>query len=144
MKKGIKILIGIIVSVVILVIVYAVLVIAKVLPNPFLDTKDLMCNRNSDCDGICDRKITLTVKFNKKALVTNVIKVDKHDFYEKEEATIFFEEFKEFIGTGWEEYLEINGQQVLLIDNNFITSNENELTKKEIKVKYEELGYECK
>ena len=90
MKKSIKILIGVIVSVVILVIVYAVLVIAKVLPNPFLDTKDLMCSRETQLPGYIESEI-IVIEFNKDATIKTYKEMYKITFENVEELKTYKE-----------------------------------------------------
>ena len=43
MKRCIKIVLSSILTLITLVIIYAILVIKGIFPNPFIDTKDLVC-----------------------------------------------------------------------------------------------------
>ena len=90
MKKGIKILICVIISVAILVIIYAVLVIAKVLPNPFLDTKDLMCSRETELPGYIESEI-IVIEFNKDATIKTYKEMYKITFENVEELKTYKE-----------------------------------------------------
>lgn len=65
MKKVIK---GILISVIVLIIIYIILVLTKVLPNPFLDTKDLVCTRETKLPGYVEQEIVI-IKFNKDATI---------------------------------------------------------------------------
>ena len=61
-----------------------------------------------------------------------------------EEAKIDFESFKKSIGADWEKYLSLKENEVIIKDDDIVTSDEKKLTRKEIKKRYEDNRYECK
>ena len=132
-----------IISIVIIVLIIIFIVFKIIIPNILLKT-DLFCERISEDNVIYKNKIILTVAFNKKGLVDKVVKNDCFEYNKKSTAEQVFEEYKTQIGKEWENFIKLDNQTIIFIDNNFIVSDEKKLNKKLIKKRYEDLGYECK
>lgn len=115
MKKGIKLVLGFISLGAILVFVYVILIMKGILPNPFLDTKDLICNREYVYGDYFTIE-SVIFSFDSEAVVKTAQKVDKIENKTNRET--------------------INSNYSML------TEVEN-LTKEEIKKKYKEYYYEC-
>ena len=143
MKRGIKILLGVLVPIIIILTVYLILIIKQILPNPFLDTKDLVCIRDSSNPTIQDKiEEEKIFKFDNKAIITSYDEKMIYTFWLESTAKREYEYAK-----------KVKTNKVTL-DNNVLTilrtyiMKENEgyygKTKKEIRKIYEEdLGYDC-
>ena len=143
MKKGIKILIGIIIFVILLVVTYIVLVVKEILPNPLLDTRDLYCYKDSSNftidDKIEEKKI---FKFDSKAIIISYEEKTIYTFASEEYAKEQYEYAKE----QKTDNADLN-KNVLTISRTFLMK-ENEgyygKTKEEIKKIYgDEFSYDC-
>ena len=131
MKKGIKILIGVIILLVILVICYIALVITKVLPNPFLDTKDLMCSRETQLPGYVESEI-IVMEFNKDATIKTYKEMYKITFENVEE----LKSYKKYLDSVNKKYKYDETDKSIAIEDIMKINKENgyyKKTKKEMK-----------
>lgn len=55
-NKKLKIIVGIILFLIVLITTYIVLVITDILPNPLLDTSDLVCERKNDFGNVVEKR----------------------------------------------------------------------------------------
>lgn len=138
MKKKIII---ILISIILLIGVYTTLVLIKVLPNPFLDTKDLVCKKINDQISFTYEEIAI-IKFNKFAKVKEVEQKEIYVFLDEQEAKDYYEQES---GNPSFNY-EIDKNKVTI--SNTLTSADgidySVVTKKDIKKRYiEEYAYEC-
>lgn len=92
MKKGLKILLGVLILLILLSIVYAILIVKQILPNPFLDTKDLICSRENKFPGYIESEIII-MEFNKDATIKNYKEIYKITYEDIEELKLYKESF---------------------------------------------------
>lgn len=134
MSKSKKIVLGIITGIVLIVITLFILIITKTIPNPFLDTSDLLCKReNYNFDEV------ITFKFNwlGKSIFT---KKDIYLYFEsKEEADEYYNNYAvEDSG-----YIRENDNTII-----FNTPNEDEkenykVSRKKLLKLYNGYGFKC-
>lgn len=144
MKKSLKILTTIIILLLVLLITYVVLIITKVIPNPFLDISDLYCYR----DGVqyTDYKKDKYIIFSfDKWSNLKIGKVEEHLIYNDEElAKQEFSDLQELFNDYSNETLRLDDKTIIIegeLSNDEITRDMN---KKQIKERYKEFNYECK
>jgi len=143
MKKSIKIILSIVVLLTILIGTYIILIVKEILPNPFLDTSDLVCSRESNY-GLLDYKEKIIIKFDKFQRVEQHVSINSFIYETLEDAQEAYNSLdnKEEYKLNKEEN-SIEFQKTILItsDNSFYKKN-----KKQMKDFYiNELFYtECK
>lgn len=143
MKKGIKLLLGTLISIIVLIVIYIILVLFGVAINPFLDTKDLVCTRIFLDLGYTSNEV-VNIKFNKKAIVEKIDFSEEVVFEEAASAQTFYVEMQNSIGEDWQKHLTIEGNKVIIVEDVSISTKEEPVTKKQIKKDYEDSLYECK
>lgn len=139
MKKKFKILL----PVLLIVIIFVILIVLGIIPNPFLDTRDLVCTRGSlvsDHETNTETTVTFKVDGTVKEITTKNINV----YNSEEQALSEFNSFKESIGADWEEYISLEKNIITIQDKDTVSHNMEGVLKKDIKKKYKENGYECK
>ena len=143
MRKGIKVSIGALVLVVVLVLVYIVLIIKGILPNPFLDTSDLVCTRTIEFETYSEEE-KVVFKFDKWAnlekyeMSLNVI------YPTFEEAKEYYEHNKQYV----ESLKFIEEENKIVFSNDIFKNKDDEYhfnkTKQELKEEYEKNhSYKC-
>lgn len=85
MKKSIKIVLCIVVPLTVLITTYIILIVKGILPNPFLDTSDLVCSRES-IFGLLTYKEEVIIKFDKFQRVNQHISIDSFIYETLEDA----------------------------------------------------------
>lgn len=124
-----------------IVVIYVVLVISKVLPNPLLDTKDLVCSRENDyVDFVLEEKVI--IRFDSKAKIKEYELQDVFKF----DSSIAAKDYYELLNLDANN-LELDKKNV--IQKSVYSIKENMeykgKTKEEIKKIYvEELFYTCR
>jgi len=71
-NKGLKIFLGILTTLILLIVVFIVLIIKEIIPNPFLDTKDLVCEGRIKTE---DYEKKIVYKFDKKTIVEKYVEI---------------------------------------------------------------------
>lgn len=141
MKKSIKIVLISITSIFGLLGIYIILIVKGILPNPFLDTKDLVCTRGTIFDA--ETRTEKTIKFKWNGHIKEIESKETLIFFEEEQAVDVFSSLKKSIGEDWEEYMSIEESTVVINSKDPISIDEEKMSKKQIKDKYKENGYEC-
>lgn len=131
MKKGIKILISISVLIVLLMVTYIILIIKQVVPNPLLDTSDLVCSRETKLPGYTEAEI-IVVEFNTDATIKSYKEIYKITYEDIEELKLY----KKYMDSMNKEYKYDENNKTIL-NEKFIKVNKNngyyKKTKKEMK-----------
>lgn len=148
MKKGVKILIGVVLSILILVSIYIVLIIKGVLPNPFIDNKDLVCTFN-DHDTSVEEKIIFL--FDKNCVVRSYLQKRVYIYSDEKEAKEYYDNFlkkdSSIINTYKDREISLEGNKIYMTLNYEIDENSiyYKKTKEEIKDIYEKeyIGHTC-
>lgn len=142
MKKGLKIVLITIISLIILLIGFIFLIIKGILPNPFLDTKDLVCKLENipEYNGA---DVLLTFNFDKNTVFKGYSEEYIYKYETEEIATEIYEKLRQNSNSE----ISIDGKTVKL--SNYYKSEKDKgyygKTKKQIKKIYvSELLYECK
>lgn len=144
MNKKFKIILTTVISILVLIIVYIILIIKGILPNPFLDTKDLVCTifeSYEDSEETFER--ISKFKFDNKAIIVSY-EVEEISTYSSIESA---NKNYEYINEEKYTYVEKKENVIHLISTYEIEENKGYYgkTKKEIKEMYEKnFLYECK
>lgn len=142
MNKRSKI-IGIIISFIIMVVTYVCLIIFEILPNPFLDTTDLICSKVVDTGDfkIIDERI---ITFDKKANIKLITEKNITEYPNEETAKIAYERITKDQDLTTKIELQGNqlvGEYIEISVENFKGYGKN---KKDVKRYYEiEFDYVC-
>lgn len=140
-----KIILSIVIFILLVVISLPILIIKNIIPNPFLDTSDLVCIMGRMEPDVYTHQNVVTIKFNKKAIVKDIKEEGKYTFHDSKTATLFYEEFRNSIGANYKEIISLDDKILTVkINSTDATDDMKKMLKKEIKIKYEEFGYECK
>lgn len=143
-NKKLKIIIGIIVFILALIATYIILIIKDILPNPLLDTSDLVCVKELEL-GSLNVQENVVFEFNNRAEAINYQMFTYNTYYDYESAKIVYDENKYR-----EEYdLElIESENKIKITYNVDINNDKQLKNKQktqlvdlYTIKY---GYSCK
>ena len=143
MKREIKILLGILIPIIIIVITYVILMLNGIVPNPFLDTKDLVCSRLSSSTEFNTEEEIVTIHFDKKAIIKEVKTEYVMDFTTEQLAKEYYDKTIKYVDSA---EINLNGKivsfpTIIKIDESNTNYNK---TKKEIEKLYEEvLVYDC-
>lgn len=129
-------------SIIILLATIVILIVKNVIPNPFLDTKDLICTKKT-YEVEYESKRVVTIEFDKWANSKNFILSEEITFIESNKAKEFFDKMKKSIGKDWGKKISIDDKKIS-INENIKLEKKDISNKKQIKVEYEEMGYECK
>ena len=127
----------------IVLIIITLLIFVGIIPNPFLDNRDLVCTRGSlvaDHETNTETTITFKIDGTVKEIITKNINV----YNSEEQALSEFNSFKESIGKDWEEYISLEKNTITIQDEDTDSYNVEGVVKKDIKKQYKENGYECK
>ena len=144
MKKGIKILMGIVIFVIVLIVTYIVLILQRVLPNPFLDTSDLYCYRDGTEYDAYKLNKYIVFSFDKWGIFVSGESQDHLVFNKEEDAKKKFDIFKDMFEESSEDILKLEDKTVILKGELDFSLDVNNMTRKQINERYSELGYECK
>ena len=137
MKKTVKFLL----PVLLIIIIFAILIVLGIIPNPFLDTKDLVCTRGTILEAITSTKKTIKFKWNGD--IKEINSKETYTYDEEEQAIDYFNSLKKSIGEDWEKYIILEKNKVVINSKDPISLDVKEMSKKQIKNKYKENGYEC-
>ena len=135
-----KIVIGTIISVVLLIVAYIILVLTGLFPNPFLDTKDLIC-RFDNFYPVGDVDVIMTFRFDKKAKIKSYTESYVYVIEDEEHLKQIEEEL-----ISENEKFTIDGNELITYTDFYIKKDIGYYgkTKKEIKKIYsEEFFYTC-
>lgn len=139
-NKSLKIVLGIIITLIVLVIGFIILIVTEVIPNPFLDTKDLVCERGYALDEnsyFIEKKF---FKFNFKAYVKYIKQENITKYFDEELAKKYYDEIIKYTE---KDKIKLNGNEIISVINE--KNSYSDKTKQEIKEYFEhELAYECK
>lgn len=142
MKKGIKTSLVIIASIILIVIIMAVLIIMQIIPNPFLNKKDLMCAREAD-QIIYYTQELVTVSFDKWGKA-NSSEMEVIYVYEDEiSAEQDFEELQKDSNGDLKSKLKVDKNKIIITKENENFPNIKSRIRKDIKLMYKEYQYEC-
>ena len=143
MRKKMKLILSIILIVVVLVVSYIILIIKGILPNPFLDTSELVCVRTSNASGNSLETELVTISFDKSAKIKILKEELLIEFDIVEEAQEYYDEFIMYLGedTLFLEGNKVSSYSIVKIDkdNNYFDKTKEEMKKIYIK----EYQYEC-
>lgn len=137
-----KIILVIIIFIILVIASLALLITNKIIPNPFLDKKDLICIKTTYEVEYESKKI-ITIKFDKWAKSEKIVLNEEITFYDLKNAQKFFDDLKNSIGKNWKEKIDIKDKKVFIINKSDKLDKEYILSKKQTKIEYEEIGYEC-
>lgn len=142
MKK--KLIIGIIISLGLLLTTYIILIIKQIIPNPFLDTSDLVCIRDDSNATIDIKEENVYIfSFDKNAIIKSYKVQYIYILDTEKEAKKYYEYLKETDTPN----LKIEDNKVIVFSNYKIEKNKGYYgrSKEQIKKYYEkEFLYECK
>lgn len=136
MRRNIKVLIVITISLAILILIYIGLVIKEILPNPFLDTSDLVCTRAIEFETYTEESVIIFV-FDKKAKLKKYEITENMVYPTLEEAKEYYEYTKPYVN-----FLELIEEENKVKYFSSIKQNKDDSfhfskTKKELKEEYE-------
>lgn len=139
-NKKLKIIIGIIVFILALIATYIILIIKDILPNPLLDTSDLVCERINDFG----EEEEYIFKFNNRAKVISYQRNTNIKFNDYDFAKEYYDEikYKENIKFNEEEYSISTNFTFKIEENNVQLYNK---TKEEVNELYTSYyNFDCK
>lgn len=129
MKKNVKIILGVIAIFIVLIITYIILIANEILPNPFLDTSDLVCSRENNY-GTLDYKEKIIIKFDKFQRVKQHVSINSFIYKTLEDAQDAYNNLdnKEGYELNSEEN-SIETKKIISItkDNSFYKKNKNQM-----------------
>lgn len=113
MKNKIKILF----PVLLIIIIFVILIVVGIIPNPFLDTKDLVCTRESDF-VTRTRTEKITISFNSRGNIEKIVEEYIRKYQSNEEAKQFYNSIIE----------DASDDVAITIENNTVTETREQTT----------------
>lgn len=141
MKKRIKVLLIILGFIVLIIGILVILVLKKIIPNPFLDTSDLVCSKEDEQVVWVENQNTV-ISFDKWGYSKQLDEKTIYTFESEEVAKQYFNSAKESL-SGGSVVLKLEKNNVIFNIGKRKMSEIEKKTKKDIKLKYEGIGYEC-
>lgn len=144
-NKSLKIVLGIIITLIVLVIGFIILIVTEVIPNPFLDTKDLVCEITiGDPTAGPQAKTIFIFKFDKQAIITSYNEKAVQYFLSNDEAK---NEYNNIKSNNESANIELNENSIIYsidysleVDKGYYGKSKKEIKK----IFIDEYSYECK